>query len=259
MTPEEEEIQKRTSELKAAEDNLAQVETEYADHRVRLKEFEQAYLYAVQFEHVEMARWEGLISHQIERVHALQGIQDGVYPVPENPYTWRPKIQQSKSESFPETEPIPKEIERGADIKALYRELARRYHPDLSETEASREQCEAVMREINSAYQAGNLDLLVQISHRPEIPDSKKESLGDRLVWLIRRQAQVAQSVESAQNKLFVSRKSPLSLLMDDCSFLSKEKRFVGIKARLKNHLASLKEEWLFHCQQEAELWKVVL
>lgn len=50
------------------------------------------------------------------------------------------------------------------DIKTLYRRLARRYHPDLARTDADRTQANEQMKEINQAYQAGNLQALMRLS-----------------------------------------------------------------------------------------------
>jgi hypothetical protein len=50
------------------------------------------------------------------------------------------------------------------DIKILYRRLARRYHPDLARTDADRTQANEQMKEINQAYQAGNLQGLMKLA-----------------------------------------------------------------------------------------------
>jgi hypothetical protein len=49
------------------------------------------------------------------------------------------------------------------DIKALYRKLARRYHPDLARSDADRVQSNAQMAEINQAYNAGDLPTLMRL------------------------------------------------------------------------------------------------
>jgi hypothetical protein len=50
------------------------------------------------------------------------------------------------------------------DIKTLYRRLARRYHPDLARTDSDRTQATEQMKEINQAYQAGNLQALMKLA-----------------------------------------------------------------------------------------------
>jgi curved DNA-binding protein CbpA len=49
-------------------------------------------------------------------------------------------------------------------LRKLYRELATRFHPDKADDEASRAEHERLMREINSAYDARDLDALARLS-----------------------------------------------------------------------------------------------
>jgi hypothetical protein len=50
------------------------------------------------------------------------------------------------------------------DIKTLYRRLARRYHPDLARNDIDRTQANEQMKEINHAYQAGDLKALMKLA-----------------------------------------------------------------------------------------------
>ncbi len=50
------------------------------------------------------------------------------------------------------------------DIKVLYRKLARRYHPDLARSDVDRASSNEQMTEINRAYQAGDLHVLLRMS-----------------------------------------------------------------------------------------------
>ena len=262
MTPEEEEIQKRALALQEAEHALAQAETEYAEHRLLLKAFEQAYIMAVQEEQRELTRWEGLISHQLNRIHFLQAVQDGVEVCPSTPYEGMPldETQPIQADAhLNAAEPQITQSESNPDIKSLYRELARRYHPDLAENAHVRGLRAAVMQEINTAYQQRDLDALIQISHRPAIVDPEQESVGDRLVWIIRRESEVGKRVQAAQDKLKASKSSPLGVLMAHCDARPKERQFDDVKRALKMQIQNLKTEWGFHCQQESELWQELL
>ncbi len=50
------------------------------------------------------------------------------------------------------------------DIKVLYRQLARRYHPDLARNDADRVISNNQMKEVNSAYGAGDLHALMRLA-----------------------------------------------------------------------------------------------
>jgi hypothetical protein len=50
------------------------------------------------------------------------------------------------------------------DIKTLYRQLARRYHPDLARNDADRILSNEQMKGINQAYEAGDLRTLMRLA-----------------------------------------------------------------------------------------------
>lgn len=60
--------------------------------------------------------------------------------------------------SIPEPVEIPKQEHK--NIKSLYRQLARQYHPDLAKDEADRERRTKIMSLINTAYQDGDIESL---------------------------------------------------------------------------------------------------
>lgn len=55
-----------------------------------------------------------------------------------------------------------------AELKALYRVLARRFHPDLAANESDRSYRTDLMMSINAAYATGDLDLLKRLSAEPD-------------------------------------------------------------------------------------------
>lgn len=60
--------------------------------------------------------------------------------------------------AIPEPIEIPKQEHK--NIKSLYRQLARQYHPDLARDEADRERRTKIMSLINTAYQDGDIESL---------------------------------------------------------------------------------------------------
>ena len=114
------------------------------------------------------------------------------------------------------------------------------------------------MQEINAAYQLGDLNKLVQISHRPEINDPERETAGDLLVRLIRRQAQIKRLVKESREKLAHSEQSPLSELMRHC-LCGEEHDFEGVCLALKETLSKKHGEWVEYREQESQLWVELL
>ncbi len=59
-----------------------------------------------------------------------------------------------------EPEEAPRPADAGAELKSLYRRLARRYHPDLARDEEAQCRAAEVMTRINALYRAGDLAAL---------------------------------------------------------------------------------------------------
>lgn len=58
---------------------------------------------------------------------------------------------------------------QSAELKRLYRQLARRFHPDFGLDEADRAQRTQIMMAINAAYALGDLDRLHEIAEQPDL------------------------------------------------------------------------------------------
>lgn len=67
----------------------------------------------------------------------------------------------------PAPPPAPVTAAAEADLKALYRVLAKRFHPDLAAAPAAKAQRQAVMAEVNAAYAARDADALQRLAARP--------------------------------------------------------------------------------------------
>ena len=71
-----------------------------------------------------------------------------------------------------------------AELKSLYRELAKRFHPDLAAGDAERETRGARMAEVNDAYARGDLEALRRVAGAPhtapKLPPTLAELLAER-------------------------------------------------------------------------------
>ena len=71
-----------------------------------------------------------------------------------------------------------------AELKSLYRELAKRFHPDLAANDLERESRGARMAEINDAYARGDLEALRHAADEsdvhPSLPPTLAELLAER-------------------------------------------------------------------------------
>ncbi|MGE7435003.1 rhodanese-like domain-containing protein [Kitasatospora sp. NPDC001175] len=99
-----------------------------------------------------------------------------------------------------EPEP-PRRVRPGKDAQRIYRDLARRAHPDLSTDQAEQQRRSAFIARVNEAYAHGDTGALEQLAEEwstapetapePDAPD-RLEWLRQRLEWLKAKIGQVA-------------------------------------------------------------------
>lgn len=156
QTPEQQELDKKLAELAALETKLAQRELDVATTQAELHAFEREYLQVVGIRYTELDRLEAQIA---EYMAYLESSRD-----------FRP------SES----------------LKKLYREVAKRIHPDLTTDEDERSRRQQLMAEANQAYEDGDEEQLQAILHGWESnPESVEgEGVAAELIRAIRKIAQ---------------------------------------------------------------------
>lgn len=183
-TPEEEELDKKLSDLDDLESDLAQWELELATLHGELRAFEIRYFRIIGIRYAELDEIEAQIAELQARLkpknkqsqkHAEQA---------------RIKAQESAQaaggiqEQFKQEKFIPSE-----SLKKLYREVAKSVHPDLANDEEERARRQRLMAEANRAYEEGDEARLEAILHEWESsPESVKgDGVGAELVRVIRK------------------------------------------------------------------------
>ena len=168
LTPEEQELEKKTCELSALETELAERELELATVQAELHAFEGEYLRVVGSRYTELDRIEAQIA---EYMAYLESSRD-----------FKP------SES----------------LKKLYREVAKRIHPDLATDEQERQRRQHLMAEANQAYEDGDEERLQAILYgwesRPE--SVKGEGAAAELIRTIRKIAQSQERLKTIQEEI---------------------------------------------------------
>jgi len=167
-TPEELELEKKQSELLDLETQLAQRELDLATFQAELHSFEYRYMQVVGIRQEELEQ----INSQISKYLALMASN----------HNFRPS----------------------ARLKQLYREVAKRIHPDLATDPEERARREQLMALVNQAYESGNEDRLRAILHDWESsPDSVQgEGITADLIRTIRQIAQSQLRLQSIEDKL---------------------------------------------------------
>lgn len=85
-------------------------------------------------------------------------------------------------ETPPETAPPTLNQDDTAALKRLYRQLARRFHPDLALDDDDRAYRTGIMKAINAAYTLGDLEKLHELSQEPDSIDRIEYARTDRQI-----------------------------------------------------------------------------
>ena len=187
-SPEARELEKKKAELASLEARLAQRELDLATLQAELHSFEGTYLRIVGSRLAELDEIEA----QIAEAGARNKPQDREA---------QERASQARAQAQDSAQAVEAEQEAGKrgpfmpseNLKKLYREVAKRIHPDLATDESERQRRHDLMTEANRAYEQGDAARLEAILRDWESsPESVKgEGPGAELVRVIRKIAQV--------------------------------------------------------------------
>src|SRR5271154_3681926 len=182
LNPEEQELARKRAEQAAIESELAERELRSANLRAELGAFEQQYLHFVGSRYAELDELKAGIAERTAKQHpgnarAQHAAQEA-----------REHAKETKNAAGEKLESSPQAFEASPEMKRLYRDVAKRIHPDLTSDRNDRAKRQALMAEANEAYQRGDearlAKILTEYAWRPET--GQGEGAGAELVRVIR-------------------------------------------------------------------------
>ncbi|MEO5924689.1 MAG: hypothetical protein ABIR70_12765 [Bryobacteraceae bacterium] len=207
LKPEDEELVRKREELAAICATLVERELELVDFRSELAAFEGRYLREVGTLYAELDEWNARVAE----------LEAGLHPSLEarvRAETAREQARQTHEDANSEASttvgfaPSP-------ELKGLFREVARRIHPDFSKDADDLSRRTRLMAEANRAYQAGDADALRRILEEYEdgADSITGEGIGAELVRIIRQISQARERVAQIERELAALRQSEIALL----------------------------------------------
>lgn len=186
VKPEDQELARKREEQAALESELAERELRSANLRAELGAFERQYLHFVGLRYAELDEYkaqiaERLAKEQPENQRAQQAARDA-----------RGRADETKFVAGEKTAVEPRAFEASPEMKRLYREVAKRIHPDLTSDRDDRAKRQQLMAAANQAYERGDEAELTRIFTEYECsPEAVKgEGPGAELIRVIRRISQ---------------------------------------------------------------------
>lgn len=184
LSPEERELQAKRAALAKLESELAERELELATLTAELRAFEARYLSVVGVKFAERDSLEA----RIAEIRACRSPADSA--IHQEAADARRRAHESAAAMSSASESLTDgEFRASEQLKGLYRDLARRVHPDLSLDEEERKRRTPVMAEANLAYAAGSEQRLRALLEEWESsPDSVEgEGVAADLIRTIRK------------------------------------------------------------------------
>ncbi|HEX2622086.1 MAG TPA: J domain-containing protein [Phototrophicaceae bacterium] len=218
MNNEASELNQLRASVAAQEREVAKLESEITELDREIEDFRARYQSAVGFSESRLHGAKELLSQlERERAQAYNPVSSRLPPgfvSVEEQYRQR-RGDLHNHDSVPSPTPPPDEELSPADLKSIYRKLARLYHPDFGEDETDRERRTRLMALINEAYAAGDLEALKLLQKGiPEDKltqvDARKIQADQSLAMLQLHQLRQADVSLSIQLEMLKSRRSEL-------------------------------------------------
>ncbi len=194
LNPIEAELQRRNSELAALDAELAQRELELLTFRTELFAFQTRYLKAVGPLYAELDQIEAELAElRAEQSPTNQKAQQRARAAREQADQSKQANEATQNEDEPKFKPTD-------SLKKLYREFAKRFHPDLATDDAERSRLEKLMADANQAYAAGDEIRLQELMDTGSITDtSDHDDLEAQLQRVFKRIRQLKERLQNIQ------------------------------------------------------------
>ncbi|HEX4003231.1 MAG TPA: J domain-containing protein [Candidatus Acidoferrales bacterium] len=198
VKPEERELARKRAEQAAIEAELADRELRATSLRAELGAFERRYLHFVGSRYAELDEWKAKLAERVARE------QPGNERAQQSARVARAIASETKSAVGEESAKEPRTFKASPELKRLYRDVAKRIHPDLTSDRKDRTKRQQLMAEANKAYERGDEARLAKILSEydcsPEVVEG--EGAGAELVRAIRRVSQARSRLAEIEAEL---------------------------------------------------------
>jgi predicted nucleic acid-binding Zn-ribbon protein len=209
LRPEEVELERKRSELTDIQTALAERELELADLRCQNAAFESRYLRQVGTLYAELDEWKA-------RICELKAYRDPTTGARQHAEEAREQAQQTHEASHREASRN-HEFVSSPELKSLFREVAKRIHPDFARDCADLERRTRLMTGANHAYQTGDAESLRRILEDCYGENGMLgEGIGAELIRIIRQISKAREHLASIERELSALRQSEIARLEED-------------------------------------------
>jgi hypothetical protein len=240
LTPEEEELLRKREEFATIRANLAERELELADFRSQLAVFQGRYMRQVGVLYAELDDWQA-------RIAELQAKFDGSESVRERAAQAREQARTTYEAAHGEASRAP-DFQPSADLKALFREVAKRIHPDFAKGAEDEQRRTRLMAHANEAYSRGDAEALRRIldEYRDSNDAVPGEGIGAELIRIIRQISQAKNRLAAIEKEVGELQQSEIALLRQDAEAAQQQGRdlLADLATTTRAEIARTKKEY---------------
>lgn len=240
VKPEERELARKRAEQAAIEAELADRELRAANLRAELGSFERRYLHFVGSRYAELDEWKAKLAERVARE------QPGNERAQQSARVARAIAGETKSAVGDENAKEPRAFKASPEMKRLYRDVAKRIHPDLTSDRKDRAKRQQLMAEANQAYEKGDevrlAKILAEYDCSPEVVEG--DGAGAELVRVIRRVSQARSRLAEIEAEMHELVRSDLYELKSRVEEAEKSGRdvFAEMTEKVEEQIALAKE-----------------
>ena len=249
LKPEEEELLRKREELAAIRATLAERELELVDYRSQLAAFEGRYLRQVGTLYAELDEWKARISE-------LKARLDPSGAATARAEEAREQARQTYEEAHGKASEV-HDFTTSPELKSLFREVAKRIHPDLAKDSGDLERRTRFMAEANRAYEAGDAEALRRIldEYQDGADTVEGEGIGAELIRIIRQISLAKNRVAAIEQVLAALRQSETGLLKKQAEESEQAGRdlLAELEAAVREQIALARKEYETLATQEAK------
>ncbi len=207
LTLELKELEELETLLQEKLNKLAEFELTYSTLKTQLALFENEYYYRVLFKYVEIDKLQA----EIDQFYSSQNPNDN--ELKSKAYESAKKAYNSSKESEEYTSIGIKEehkFQPTPELKNLYRELVKKFHPDLTTDEKEKERRHNLMLQVNEAYANGDIQKLKHILDNNKNNNAFFDNNTSKIQQLKDKIASIDKKIFELKNLLNDLRKSDL-------------------------------------------------
>ncbi len=229
---------------------LELLEFELFNTRNSLQEFTQAYNDRLSGLEKELARLESLLTMKFEEEEKIRETIKGKQPRGWRHYSTGQRNGEKQAEKAEKEakERHKKDPLYEQKIRELFRNLAKRFHPDLAERDSDKEEREKIMAEINQAYTARDLKALERLAQ--EAGEQENTNAIGPHAEILRKNVELRHlegMIFEVEHTIREIDLSPAMQLRNDLHFENEAGRdfFADIENNLKGRIEDLKDHLL--------------